>query len=1038
MKETEKFIFEEYGKKGEFASFLPGISGIHGIPIWCYYVNRGQGVVSFGLQDKDHAIMEFYPAHTAYQVAAKKGFRTFLRIDGNYVEPFSDVKKGARMEIERNALSLSEEDSAHGIFIKVTYFTLPEEPIGALVRKVEIQNISRHTVMVEALDGMPALVPYGIDMSALKEMAETSKAWMQTEQLADGTPIFAIRASMEDAAAVSEVLGVHFASAFSGKGERLVTVFDPNAVFGYDKAFERAQHFEEGGLASVMGREQSRSNEVPCAFFAQNEVLEAGEKMEFYELFGEADSREILANFLHKIKAPAYFIEKLECARELADTLTDLIRTRTANPRFDEYCRYTYMDNVLRGGFPIRLGENKIFYVYSRKHGDLERDYNYFSMLPEYYSQGNGNFRDVNQNRRSDTFFTPFVGRGNIKLFYSLIQPDGYNPLGVEKKTYTVPEEKLRSVLSDADPDIRQKIICMAKRPFTPGELARVLERERYENKLFSGIMDIAEEEICADFKEGYWSDHWTYNLDLIEDYLAVFPEKEREMLFEGDYTYFAPQARVLPRARRYVKTKNGIRQYHFLEYGETAEDGGTQGKSAFPSKNQILRDRSGKVIHATLIEKLLLLCTIKFATLDPYGMGVEMEGGKPGWYDALNGLPGMLGSSMAESFELLRMIVYVTGALKRHTGELRLSRELYELLAELQKISEEEEPKLRQSDGAVMSFWNRINDAKEAYRSKVYGGMSGEKAFAASNDICKILERFASILQYGIQKAKKGAKIIPTYFAYEVTAYTEGNVPIAVTAKTMPEFLEGPVRYLKLPFSGEEKYAVYKAVKESRLYDWKLSMYKVNASLQEASIEIGRCRSFTPGWLENESVWLHMEYKYLLELLKSGMYHEFANAFYHAGIPFLDEAVYGRSTLENSSFIVSSANPNPAIHGKGFVARLSGSTAEFLSMWRLMFFGPKPFSLNDEKELTAEFSPAIPSYLIPEDGEVRAMFLGKTEVVYHFPDQEDFFPGTYCIAYTRLSKVDGTMVRCEGGKICGEEAMRLRAGEYARVDVIF
>ena len=37
----EKFLIENYGKKGTFASFLPGISGEKGIPIWCYYVNRG-------------------------------------------------------------------------------------------------------------------------------------------------------------------------------------------------------------------------------------------------------------------------------------------------------------------------------------------------------------------------------------------------------------------------------------------------------------------------------------------------------------------------------------------------------------------------------------------------------------------------------------------------------------------------------------------------------------------------------------------------------------------------------------------------------------------------------------------------------------------------------------------------------------------------------------------------------------------------------------------------------------------------------------
>lgn len=52
------YTIENYGTKPVFASFLPGIAGLHGIPIWCYYVNRGQGVASFGVENKDHAIME--------------------------------------------------------------------------------------------------------------------------------------------------------------------------------------------------------------------------------------------------------------------------------------------------------------------------------------------------------------------------------------------------------------------------------------------------------------------------------------------------------------------------------------------------------------------------------------------------------------------------------------------------------------------------------------------------------------------------------------------------------------------------------------------------------------------------------------------------------------------------------------------------------------------------------------------------------------------------------------------------------------------
>lgn len=70
-------------------------------------------------------------------------------------------------------------------------------------------------------------------------------------------------------------------------------------------------------------------------------------------------------------------------------------------------------------------------------------------MLPEFFSQGNGNFRDVNQNRRLESFFAPFVGRKNIQTFYSLIQLDGYNPLGVEMTSYTIAPDHARMILED-------------------------------------------------------------------------------------------------------------------------------------------------------------------------------------------------------------------------------------------------------------------------------------------------------------------------------------------------------------------------------------------------------------------------------------------------------------------------------------------------------------------------------------------------------------------------------------------------------------
>ena len=45
--------------------------------MWAFYVNRGQGLTSFGVQNKDGAIQGFATAEKAYRDTAFTGFRTF-------------------------------------------------------------------------------------------------------------------------------------------------------------------------------------------------------------------------------------------------------------------------------------------------------------------------------------------------------------------------------------------------------------------------------------------------------------------------------------------------------------------------------------------------------------------------------------------------------------------------------------------------------------------------------------------------------------------------------------------------------------------------------------------------------------------------------------------------------------------------------------------------------------------------------------------------------------------------------------------------
>ena len=70
----------------------------------------------------------------------------------------------------------------------------------------------------------------------------------------------------------------------------------------------------------------------------------------------------------------------------------------------------------------------------------------------------------------------------------------------------------------------------------------------------------------------------------------------------------------------------------------------------------------TGKAMTVSVIAKLVTLAANKFAIMDPLGMGVEMEAGKPGWNDAMNGLPALFGSEMPSAYELHEMCAQALG----------------------------------------------------------------------------------------------------------------------------------------------------------------------------------------------------------------------------------------------------------------------------------------------------------------------------------------------------------------------------------------
>ncbi|MDP2044231.1 MAG: cellobiose phosphorylase, partial [Candidatus Omnitrophota bacterium] len=963
-----EFVIENYNYAKPFANFFPGIAGKYGIPMWVFYVNRGQCISSFGTKDKDQAILEFFPANKSWQLVSSHGFRTFIKIKSKkepiYYEPFHNGYTNLKyqiissMRIGSSGLILEEQNRRLGIKTRVEYFNIPNDSYAGLSRTVSIENTGNKLKSIQLIDGLPQIVPFGTHNFFLKKLGRTIEAWMNIDNLDNDIPFYKLDVDPSDRPEVVHIDEGNFYLSFHFKGaksELIRPIVDPETVFGAVTDFSYPAQFLAKANFSYPIKQMTRSK-TPSALLLMNLELKPKEQKTFYSIIGQARDSKTLNSFIPKITKPGYIERKLGENIELIRKLKDGIATKSSSEEFNLYAGQTYLDNIMRGGYPEVFKSGMIFYLYSRKHGDLERDYNKFHLQPTYFSQGNGNYRDMNQNRRNDVWFNPEVKDENIISFMNLIQADGFNPLVIKGENFLLkaPLDLDKLLMHPAEKNDIDKLGQFFKKPFTPGELIFFIEKNKI--RLKTSYDDFLDTCLASSLKsqeiehaEGFWTDHWTYNLDLIDRYLAIYPEKLNELFFgKKIFSFYDNVELVRPRSEKYVIYNGAPRQLHSL-ITDAAKKEMLRKRINNP---HLLRTQHGlgDIYYTTLIAKLLCLAANKLASLDPFGTGIEMEANKPNWFDSLNGLPALFGSSVCETFELKRLLKMIKHALENsQVNEVQLAEEVAGFIKELAVLI----PQAKDD----FDYWDKSNNTKEEYRHNTRLGFSGDTVDIPSDSLISFLEKALEKVEVGLNKAFDKTKgVYYSYFINEVSEYDlvkEHYVkPGKFRQRPAPLFLEGQMHGLRLSQGPKQAANLYKAVKKSALFDKKLKMYKVTASLSSMPEEIGRCRIFTPGWLENESIWLHMEYKYILELLKTGLVKEFYSEFKNVLIPFQDPQRYGRSILENSSFLVSSAFPDKKLHGNGFVARLSGSTAEFLHIWLVMNTGANPFILDRNGQL--------------------------------------------------------------------------------------
>jgi len=1001
-----EFVIENYNYAKPFANFFPGIAGKYGIPMWVFYVNRGQCISSFGTKDKDHAILEFFPANKAWQFASSHGFRTFIKIKSHkdfiYYEPFHNGYLNLKyqiinsMRISSGALILEEENRTLGIKTKIEYFNIPNDSYAGLSRTVTIQNTSNKLKNLELIDGLPQIVPFGTNNFFLKKLGRTIEAWMNVENLNNDIPFYKLAVDPADRPEVVHIDGGNFYLSFNFKGttpKLIRPIVDPESIFGAVTDFSYPALFLAKPAFSYPSKQITKSK-TPCALVFLDLKLGSGAAQTFYSVIGQTRDRETLNQSVKKITKFGYIKEKFVQNNELIDKLKQDISTTSSSKALDLYAGQTYLDNIMRGGYPEVFKNGTTLYIYSRKHGDLERDYNKFVLAPTYFSQGNGNYRDTNQNRRNDVWFNPEIKDENVIFFMNLIQSDGFNPLVIKGESFRLNnnvnlEEHLETIIKKTDLD---KLLGFFKKSFTPGELIFFIEKNKiiikgscddFLDLVISSSSKLQE----AEHAEGFWTDHWTYNLDLIQRYLDLYPEKSHELFFNKKvFSFYDNSELVRPRSEKYLLYNGKPRQLHSLIV-DAAKKELLHKRSSSP---HLLRTQhgTGEIYYTSLIAKLLCLAANKLGSLDPFGIGIEMEANKPNWFDSLNGLPALFGSSSCETFELKRLLKLIKQILeKSQVDGVEIAQEVAKLIRQLANLFTED----------AFNYWDKSNNAKEEYRYNTRLGFSGDSINIPTAELFSFLKAALNKIETGLNLAFDQTQgVYQSYFINEVTQYdlTKEHYiqPKQFTQKPLPLFLEGQVHALRLSEKNKQAKDLYQATKKSELFDKKLKMYKVSASLNSMPEEIGRCRIFTPGWLENESIWLHMEYKFILELLKNGLIEEFYAEFKNLLIPFQNPQIYGRSILENSSFLASSAFVDQNLQGNGFVARLSGSTAEFLHIWLIMNIGNTPFTLSNTGELALEFKPNLAGWLFTKNGKYTFNFLSHIPVTYYNPKRKDTF----------------------------------------------
>jgi hypothetical protein len=776
--------------------------------LWMYVSSKGG--LTAGRRSAEHSLFPYETVDKLHVSHTHTGPRTIIRCleEGETLiwEPFADNGR-FRYELRRSILKhvlgceIWFEESNLSLGLTFRYGWQPSDRFG-WVRTAEIVNEGDQDRHFEILDGVQNLLPAGVGtglQSSLSSLVDAYK-YVECDPKAKLT-VFGLAANIVDRPEASEALRATVA--WQAGMDDAAVILDGTSwdrfMLGYEVA---SQSHLEGRRGSYLLKSEIRlaPGETRSWHMAldtpvdQVQVVELKKDLES-DITQDihADIRRVRDHLSHLLACADAFQmtgDELATAHHTANVLfniarggvlpnqylvdredlEDFVKTRN-RPAAERHSAWlsglpeTLSLTELRSRAAktqdpdlIRLCDEYLPIVFSRRHGDPSRPWNRFSIImknPDGSARYayEGNWRDIFQNWEALCRSFPECLEPMIAKFLNASTVDGFNP-------YRITREGIDWEVCDPDDP-------------------------------WSSI--------------GYWGDHQiVYLLRLLEALEAHRPGRLCELLDEARFSYadvpydIRPYAEIVDDPHDTITFDRERQRASDLRVRGTGSDGK-------------LVHQDGKVLHVTLAEKLLVPILAKLSNLVPEG-GIWMNTMRPEWNDANNALVGD-GLSVVTACYLYRYLGFCGDVFdKASASSLRLSSRVAGWLSSIAEVLNEH-CSAGMDDRRRRRYMDAVGQAYSAYRLDAYASGPGGPVSVQTSSIRKMLSKARKLVEAAIRANRREDGL---YRAYDLLHLGDDSAAIMY----LPLMLEGQVAVLSSGLlEPDEALALLKTLRAGPLY---------------------------------------------------------------------------------------------------------------------------------------------------------------------------------------------------------------------------